>query len=83
MKVAIPLALSVAVPRLFAPLKKVTLPVGGPEPIVGATVAVSATFWNEVVLVGIAVSAVTVGGGWMTSTTAALLAAVVAPVPGV
>ena len=43
LKEAVPLALSVAVPRVVAPFRKVTVPVGAMAPDCGATTAVKVT----------------------------------------
>src|ERR1051326_479861 len=43
--VAIPLALSGAIPRIFGPLENVTCPVGATVPCDGVTFAVNVTTW--------------------------------------
>src|ERR1041385_3826455 len=43
--VAIPFALSGAIPRIFGPLKNVTCPVGATVPCDGVTFAVNVTTW--------------------------------------
>jgi hypothetical protein len=60
-KVATPLAFNGAVPRLVAPLRKVTVPVATPLPDWGETVAVNVTLWPAVTCVADAVNAVFVG----------------------
>ena len=51
LKVAVPLALSVAVPRMAAPFMKVTTPVGMVVPDCGETFAVNVTLWPVLIAV--------------------------------
>src|SRR2546425_12642574 len=63
--VAVPLA-SVAVPRLFVPSRKVTVPVGVPAPgATAATVAVNVTGWPDTVGLAEAVTVLVVLA-WLT-----------------
>jgi hypothetical protein len=62
LKVAMPLAFSVAVPRVVVPFRKVTVPVGIFVLVWEPTVAVSVTLWPVVAKVGEAWSVVVLAG---------------------
>jgi hypothetical protein len=63
-KTAFPVLSSVAVPSEVLPLKKLTLPVGVPDPVAAVTVAVSVTGWPVTAAVGAATN--TVFDAWRT-----------------
>jgi hypothetical protein len=62
LKVAMPLAFSVAVPRVVVPFRNVTVPVGIFVLVWEPTVAVSVTLWPVLAKVGDAWSAVVLAG---------------------
>jgi hypothetical protein len=62
LKVATPLAFSVAVPRVVVPFRKVTVPEGMFVVDWEATVAVNVTLWPGLAKVGVAWSVVVLAG---------------------
>jgi hypothetical protein len=60
LNVAVPPALSVAVPRMVVPLRKATVPVGIALPVCGATLAVKVTLCPVLIWVAVEVRVVVV-----------------------